>query len=326
MKKIYLILLGIMCLGFANNVDAASFSISAPTSVDVNKAFTVSIIYSGSTKIGSADGNVSFSNTVCSVSSRATGAITNQSGNKIVFNLNNYEGYSNGTKIIVLSCQSSAIGTANFNTTSSNAWDVEGINQVSISNAGKNVNVTNPTTAPTAAQTTKSPKKTTAKTTPKKTTTKKTTTTIVPPINNESTTTSSTIAPTEEITENVTDSDNDDKENGYIELDEFRVIGYKLKKEKNKYILNIDEDIDEIYVLAASDDEGVTITGDGAIDIKNKNRIVVEVEKDNIISKYIIKVQKKKDNSVIIIGGLIVIIVGMLVYFLIDWKKKKSYY
>lgn len=140
----------------------------------------------------------------------------------------------------------------------------------------------------------------------KKSTTKKTTTTKKGE-KTTTTTTSTTTTSIEEPTTNVEESTTTkvSNHNGTIKLDEFRVVGYDLNKEDGKYILNIDEDVDEIYILASSKDESVKVSGTGIIDIKNKNRVVIDAEKDGINSKYIIKIEKKRDNASIIIGALI---------------------
>lgn len=160
----------------------------------------------------------------------------------------------------------------------------------------------------------------------KKPATKKTTTTKKGE-KTTTTTTSTTTTSIEEPTTNVEESTTTkvSNHNGTIKLDEFRVVGYDLNKEDGKYILNIDEDVDDIYILASSKDESVKVSGTGIIDIKNKNRVVIDAEKDGINSKYIIKIEKKRDNASIIIGALIIIILGMLTYIIIDWKKNKSY-
>lgn len=178
--------------------------------------------------------------------------------------------------------------------------------------------VTPETTSKTPTTTSRPPQKKPA--TKKTTTTKKgekTTTTTT------STTTTSIEEPTTNVEESTTTKVSN--HNGTIKLDEFRVVGYDLNKEDGKYILNIDEDVDEIYILASSKDESVKVSGAGIIDIKNKNRVVIDAEKDGINSKYIIKIEKKRDNASIIIGALIIIILGMLTYIIIDWKKNKSY-
>lgn len=178
--------------------------------------------------------------------------------------------------------------------------------------------VTPETTSKTPTTTSRPPQKKPA--TKKTTTTKKgekTTTTTT------STTTTSIEEPTTNVEESTTTKVSN--HNGTIKLDEFRVVGYDLKKEEGKYILNIDEDVDDIYILASSKDESVKVSGTGIIDIKNKNRVVIDAEKDGINSKYIIKIEKKRDNASIIIGALIIIILGMLTYIIIDWKKNKSY-
>ena len=178
--------------------------------------------------------------------------------------------------------------------------------------------VTPETTSKTPTTTSRPPQKKPA--TKKTTTTKKgekTTTTTT------STTTTSIEEPTTNVEESTTTKVSN--HNGTIKLDEFRVVGYDLNKEDGKYILNIDEDVDEIYILASSKDESVKVSGTGIIDIKNKNRVVIDAEKDGINSKYIIKIEKKRNNASIIIGALIIIILGMLTYIIIDWKKNKSY-
>lgn len=179
------------------------------------------------------------------------------------------------------------------------------------------VTVSNPSTT---KQTT-----TTTTTTNRKTTTRKTTTlnsiTTSTIMNTTTTSYAETTSAILETTRNIQNN----KINGTIKLDEFRVIGYDLKKENGKYILNIDDKVDEIYVLASSKDKSVSINGDGIIDIKNKNRVVIEVSKNEINNKYIIQIQKKKSNTPYIIAMLIVIIVILLSYILIDWKKSKNY-
>lgn len=156
--------------------------------------------------------------------------------------------------------------------------------------------VTPETTSKTPTTTSRPPQKKPA--TKKTTTTKKgekTTTTTT------STTTTSIEEPTTNVEESTTTKVSN--HNGTIKLDEFRVVGYDLNKEDGKYILNIDEDVDEIYILASSKDESVKVSGTGIIDIKNKNRVVIDAEKDGINSKYIIKIEKKRDNASIIIGA-----------------------
>lgn len=179
------------------------------------------------------------------------------------------------------------------------------------------VTVSNPSTT---KQTTTTTTTTNRKTTTRKTTTLNsiTTSTIM------NTTTTSYAETTSAILETTRNTQNN-KINGTIKLDEFRVIGYDLKEENGKYILNIDDKVDEIYVLASSKDKSVSINGDGIIDIKNKNRVVIEVSKNEINNKYIIQIQKKKSNTPYIIAMLIVIIVILLSYILIDWKKSKNY-
>lgn len=177
-----------------------------------------------------------------------------------------------------------------------------------------------------APETTSKTPTTTSRPPQKKPATKKTTTTKKGE-KTTTTTTSTTTTSIEEPTTNVEESTTTkvSNHNGTIKLDEFRVVGYDLNKEDGKYILNIDEDVDEIYILASSKDESVKVSGTGIIDIKNKNRVVIDAEKDGINSKYIIKIEKKRDNASIIIGALIIIILGMLTYIIIDWKKNKSY-
>ena len=179
------------------------------------------------------------------------------------------------------------------------------------------VTVSNPSTT---KQTT-----TTTTTTNRKTTTRKTTTLNSITTSTIMNTTTTSYAETTSAILETTKNTQNNKINGTIKLDEFRVIGYDLKEENGKYILNIYDKVDEIYVLASSKDKSVSINGDGIIDIKNKNRVVIEVSKNEINNKYIIQIQKKKSNTPYIIAMLIVIIVILLSYILIDWKKSKNY-
>lgn len=179
------------------------------------------------------------------------------------------------------------------------------------------VTVSNPSTT---KQTT-----TTTTTTNRKTTTRKTTTLNSITTSTIMNTTTTSYAETTSAILETTKNTQNNKINGTIKLDEFRVIGYDLKEENGKYILNIDDKVDEIYVLASSKDKSVSINGYGIIDIKNKNRVVIEVSKNEINNKYIIQIQKKKSNTPYIIAMLIVIIVILLSYILIDWKKSKNY-
>ncbi len=214
-----------------------------------------------------------------------------------------------------------SVGTATIKVASNDVetFDGEAINTsytINVSVVAPETPPKTPTPAPTPTPTPSQKKSTTKKTT---TTTKKgekTTTT-------SSTTTMAIEEPTTNVEESTTTKVSN--HNGTIKLDEFRVVGYDLNKEDGKYILNIDEDVDEIYILASSKDESVKVSGTGIIDIKNKNRVVIDAEKDGINSKYIIKIEKKRDNASIIIGALIIIILGMLTYIIIDWKKNKSY-
>lgn len=210
-----------------------------------------------------------------------------------------------------------SVGTATIKVASSDVETFDGETITASYTITVNVaKVEVPTSSSTKKTTTKMPSKKTTSSTTKETTTAKTTTSTTSTVTTESSTTGIT-EETNKTPENV--------QSGVIKLDEFRVIGYDLKKENGKYTLNIDEDVDEIYVIASSKDESIEVTGTGIINIKNKNRVVIDANKDGINTKYIIKIQKRKDNSSFIIVALVFVIIGMLIYIIIDWNKTKYY-
>ncbi|MDE6292086.1 MAG: hypothetical protein K2L98_00230, partial [Bacilli bacterium] len=179
LKKI--IVLSIFALmGVCTKVDAANFVISAPSSANVNTNFTVSISHSGDT-IGSLQMQIAITNAECSVQSTCSGGVANCNGGSCLTSFNLANGLKAGSNIITLSCRSTG-GTARFAASVANkdAWDVEGMKQLTISSASKSVTIngTTATTKKTTSQSTISKRPTTARTTKsttKSTTTKKTT-------------------------------------------------------------------------------------------------------------------------------------------------------
>ncbi len=190
------------------------------------------------------------------------------------------------------------------------------------------VNVVNPQTSTTKKPTTQKPSttKTSEATKPKKTNTTKKMPAKNTTTNPSSTTTaqtSTTVDSSITVTEEAKEDPGKDRVES-IKLDNFMVVGYEIKKEKGQYILNIGNDINEVYVLASSKDEDILISGNGVVNIKNKDEIKVEVSKDDIKTEYIIKIKRKNDISTVLIAALILIVVGLLTYILIIMNKKRT--
>ena len=184
-----------MLMSLSIRVDAANFVISAPSSADVNTNFTVSVSHSGDT-IGSLQMQIAITNAECSVQSTCSGGVANCTGGSCLTSFNLANGLKAGNNIITLSCRSTG-GTAKFVASVANkdAWDVEGMKQLTVNSASKSVTIkgTTATTKKVTTQSTISKRPTTARTTKsttKSTTTKKTTTSTSTKTTNKNSSTS----------------------------------------------------------------------------------------------------------------------------------------
>ena len=295
-----------MLMSLSVKVDAASFVISAPSSADVNTNYTVSVKHSGDT-IGSLQMQIAITNAECSVQSTCSGGVANCNGGSCLTSFNLANGLTAGNNIITLSCRSTG-GTAKFVASVANkdAWDVEGMKQLTINSASKSVTIkgTTATTKKVITQSTISKRPTTARTTKsttKSTTTKKTTSTSskttkkssstststttrstmtqniwTQPTSDSTTTSSSETTTTEEITTTVYVPDD-------LKLRELKIVGYNIhfKPNLSSYTIDIDENVDELYIIASPADEQTEIETVGLVNIAGKDSIQIRVYNEN---------------------------------------------
>ncbi|MCX4365747.1 MAG: cadherin-like beta sandwich domain-containing protein [Bacilli bacterium] len=321
-KRIFILsILGLMTA--ITRVDAANnFVISAPSSAKVNTNFTVSVKHKGDT-IGSLQMEVGITNAECSVASTCSGGVANCKGGSCLMSFNLPNGLKESNNIITLSCHSSG-GVAKFNASVANrdAWDVEGMKQLSISSTSKSVTIegtvatTKKTTTqttiskrPTTGRTTKSSTKSTTKSsTTKKTPTTKSTkstdskttknTTMKMPFTSEaiSTTTEDTTTTEETTTSTTTVYVPDD-----LKLRELKIVGYNINFKPNlsSYTINVDEEVNELYIIASPADEQTEIETVGLVDIENKDFIQIRVFNENAHHEinYKINIRRNKKND-----------------------------
>lgn len=320
----------LMLMGICSKVDAAnSFVISAPSSANVNTNFTVSVKHSGET-IGSLQMQIAITNAECSVASTCSGGVANCKGGSCLTSFNLANGLKAGNNIITLSCHSTG-GVAKIVASVANrdAWDVEGMRQLTISSASKSVTIMGSTTTskkvtttttiskrPTTGRTTSS---TTKKTTTKKpTTTKSSTKTTKIPEKTKNTTikmpvTSDMPKPTSEnTTEQTTESTTTEEPTTTVyvpddlKLRELKIVGYNINFKPNlsSYTIDVDENVNELYIIAAPADEQTEIETVGLVNIENKDSIQIRVFNENahheINYKINIRRNKKNVNSEIV--------------------------
>ncbi|MDE5630006.1 MAG: hypothetical protein K2I70_00250, partial [Bacilli bacterium] len=305
--KRWLIISIIMLMGMYTKVDAAnSFVISAPSSANVNTNFNVSVKHSGET-LGSLQMQIGITNAECSVQSTCSGGVANCNGGSCLVSFNLANGLKAGNNIITLSCHSTG-GVAKFNASVANrdAWDVEGMKQLSVSSASKSVTIngstattkkvttqstiskrptTGRTTSSTTKKTTSTTKKTTTSTIKKNTTTSKisetnttrTTTENLPITSDIYGTTSSVVESTTEST--TTESTTTVYVPDDLKLRELKIVGYNINFKPNlsSYTIDVDENVNELYIIAAPIDDQTEIENLGLVDITGKDYIQIRV-------------------------------------------------
>lgn len=359
MKKYKFILFGLF-LSFCtlSHVDAANLAITAPSSANVNTNFTVSIKHTGET-IGSLQMQIAVTNAECSVQSTCNGGVANCNGGSCLMSFNLANGLNAGNNIITLSCHSTG-GTAKFSASivNNDAWDVEGMKQISVKSASKSVTIvgTTSTSKKTTTQTTISKRPTTARTTTTKgtttkSTTKKTTTESTKKSTtskSETTTIFSRVITTDVLenptTEEVTTESTTTTTTVYVpddlKLSELKIVGYNINFKPNLVTYNIDveESVDELYLIATPMDKETEIEGVGLIDIKDKDFIQIKVYNENARHEinYKINIRRKKiaeehsfvgnilsDSYKLIILSMVGVIFALIVFFTIKAVIKK---
>ena len=353
-----------MLVSLSMKVDAANFVISAPSSADVNANFTVSVSHSGD-PIGSLQMQIAITNAECSVQSTCSGGVANCNGGSCLTSFNLANGLKAGNNIITLSCHSSG-GTAKFVASVANkdAWDVEGMKQLTINSASKSVTIkgSTATTKKLTTQSTISKRPTTARTTKsttKSTTTKKTTSTSTKttkkssststtattkstttqnmwtqPTSDITTTSSSETTTTEETTTTVYVPDD-------LKLRELKIVGYNINFKPNlsSYTIDIDENVDELYIIASPADEQTEIETVGLVNIEGKDSVQIRVYNENAHHEinYKINIRRNKrasesgvignvfsDSFKLIVFAMLGVIFFLIIIFTIKGLIKKS--
>lgn len=352
LKKIIVLGIFILMGGVCTKVDAANFVISAPSSANVNTNFTVSISHSGDA-IGSLQMQIAITNAECSVQSTCSGGVANCNGGSCLTSFNLANGLKAGNNIITLSCRSAG-GSAKFTASVANkdAWDVEGMKQLTINSASKSVTIngTTATTKKTTTQSTISKRPTTARTTKsttKSTTTKKTTSTSTKTTKKSNSSSTSTTTrfitthenmpystTTSETTSTASEMTTEEPTTAYVpddlKLRELKIVGYNINFKPNlsSYTIDVDEKVDELYIIASPADEQTEIETVGLVDIAGKDYIQIRVFNDNAKHEinYKINIRRTKSNteSSVVVGNifsdsfkLIVFAMLAVIFFLI---------
>ena len=312
MKKIIFALLMSVCLfGITDNVYALSGKLTVTSNVSsaaTNTKFNVYVKYTGDT-VGTIRINTTFTNATCTLYSQADGYTRNctTTGCKIKFE--DYEsGYKSGTTLATFACTGTA-SPAKFSASviDGDAWDLEGLEAVSVSSGSKSVTIINATTTTKKATTTT--KKTTT-TTKKNTSTTKTTTTskVSTPVKESTTTTTTTTkkvtttdltttkktTTTEPITTNIAHINDD------MKLESLKVVGYDIDFKKNLtgYKIYVADNVDEVYVIAKAIDSSKKVVNTGVINIEGLSHFSVMVynDKTDETVSYTVKVMREKSS------------------------------
>ena len=338
---------------------ANSFDISAPSSVNVNQKYTVDITYNG-TEAGAFNMAVTFVNAECKYSSASNGGTVNCNGGVCDAAYSDPNGIKSGSKILSLSCESFTGSQATFKTTltGDDAWDIEGTTRISITGKSKVITIKG-TTATTKTTTTKStaPKRTTtsSKKTTKKTpqstsstsTTSNTTKHENPTSSSSKTTTKLGVVPTsdattlkidlttsEEATSN-TKKKRKIKEEPYstvasvpddVKLKSLKIVGYDIAFNpcRINYTIEVDEDVDELYVIAEKEMDSTIVDNTGVVQIDGVKEFIIHVSSTNSDEQidYHIKVNTKNQGSISI--KIILIIIGCFLLILIIFRVLKE--
>ena len=322
MKRQFIFMILAILISFCciDNVYAASGKLTvssnlSSTTVATNTKFNVYVTYTGTT-VGSISINTTFKNATCSVYSQAAGYTRNcnTSGCEMTFNSTN--GYTSGTKMITYACTATASpATFNVSVPNGDAWDVDGLEQISMSVSNLSLTVKNTTTKSTTKSTTKKTTTTTKKTTTKsttkgttKTTTKGSTTTKKLPVITNTTrrpttskVTSSTqsnvviTVPTAITTtttkEVVTTSINHLPDN--MKLKELKIVGYDINFNKNNtgYQIEVADNVTEVYVIATPNDNDNLVENTGVVNIEGLSSFSVRVYNEEIDQEVIYNIK-----------------------------------
>lgn len=345
MKKINMLIIAFI-LYFSGILiaDAGSFSlIPSSNSVTIGSSYTVKVRYSGET-LGSAKFNVQFNDVDCTGSSGYSTVISRCTGSACEVTLGyNANGYTSGSTLYTLSCKSNNAGTSRFSVALYNgdAWDVEGLNEISVSSASTSVSVSAATTTTTTKVTTTTTTsrqvittKPSSKTTTKKTTIQSTTkpvATTVPKndeqktteVNNQEVTTTTTTTTTQESALVVPDD---------LKLNKLKIVGYKFdfKPNQTNYKIKVAKDVDELYVIAEPIDPNTKVTNLGIINIKDKDYFIIKVYNELTFHsiEYKIVIDRKVDvvnsinNTVVLLA--IFVIIAISAVLLSIFKKSKA--
>ena len=329
MKKIIMFLLiCFMSFGFAEDVFALSGKLTVTSNVSsaaTNTKFNVYVKYSGDT-VGTIRINTAFTNATCTLYSQADGFTRNctTSGCKIKFE--DYEkGYKSGTTLATFACTGTA-SPAKFtaNVIDGDAWDLEGLSNVSVASGSLNIPITNATTTTkktttksTTKKTTTTTKKTTTKSTTKgttkgttksTTTTKGTTTTRRPTVNTTTTsrTTISTtksnvviINPTVHTTTSkvVTTSINHLPDD--MKLKELKIVGYDINFNRNNtgYKIKLAKDVSEVYVIATPIDHKNEVENTGVVNVEGLQSFKIRVYNEEFDEEVIYNIEIEREKT-----------------------------
>lgn len=309
-KFIFTLLMSLCLFGFTDQVYALSGRLTVTSNVNsaaINTKFNVYVKYTGDT-VGTIRINTTFTNATCTLYSQADGYTRNCSSTGCKIKFEDYEkGYKSGTTLATFACTGTS-SPAKFTASviDGDAWDLEGLEAVSVSGGSKNVTITNATTKATTTtkktttkKKTTTSKKTTTKgsTTTKVTTTTKATTTTKPTTTTTTTTKSSTTkktATTEPITTNIAHINDD------MKLESLKVVGYDIDFKKNLtgYKIYVADSVDEVYVIAESIDKSKKVVNTGVINIEGLSHFSVMVynEKTDQTVSYTVKVMREKSS------------------------------
>lgn len=115
-----------------------------------------------------------------------------------------------------------------------------------------------------------------------------------------------------------------------VTLSSLKVVGYDLdfKKGQTEYTITIPTSVDELYVMAGSDNQDVIINGTGLQTLKSGNNdIYIKVSYGDLASRqYIIHVKRSKQSlfmwiAIFILG---ISLIGLSVYYYLDKRKNKE--
>lgn len=354
-KKINLIIVALIAfLTFSSRSYAANYyEISAPSSATIGSSYTVKVLYKGTDKAGSFQTQISIVNASCSLSSTHSSGVTNCNGGVCHSSFASADGIGSGTTLVTLSCKPQGSGSSTFkvSTVGDDSWNVDGDQAIKISSASKSVTIngtttkkTTTTTKSTAPYRTTTKKSTSSKNTTKATTNRNTTNSTATKNNTTHSSTNSTnkavIPPTTssnttlkiDLTEGITNRNNDDENNkddeqystiadvpDNIRLTDLKIVGYDIKFSPNRinYTIEVDEDVTELYIIAEKENDSIIVDNVGVVNIDDEKEVIIRVA-SNISDdeiEYKLKIKTKSFEGVSLTVFLISI--GIIILILI---------